>query len=186
MRLGHNSTIIRKEKICKSCGKLSYHFSKGRCQPCSTREDTLKKMEQETEKMIFEEDLSGLIEDADRVISQYVRLSAADKTGHISCFICGDRVHWKEAQNMHYIKRGQSLYLRHDLRNNKAGCKNCNEFLGGNYKEYAKKLEESCPGITDLLYTEGNTPYKVSREELKTIIAQYSPKIIELKKWLKD
>lgn len=181
MRLGYNSTIIRKEKICKSCGKPCYPFSKGRCQPCSTREDTMKRVEKETEKMIVEEDLSSIIDDLDAIFSHWVRLSAAGKDGMLNCYICDKPVHWKEAHNMHYIKRGASLYLRHDPRNNKAGCEGCNKWKDGNYIEYAKKLEAETPGITEILYQEGNTSYHPSKSELKQLISEYSEKIKTLK-----
>lgn len=176
MRLGHNSTIIRREKICKSCGKLSYHFSKGRCQPCSTREDTLKKMEQETERSIQEDDLSNLIEDLDTLFSRYVRLLASDESGMGKCFICDKPLHYKEAQCMHYIGRS-SLYLRWETKNCKSGCKVCNEYKGGNLIKYAERLEAQSNGITDILYQEGHIVYKPTKAELKALISEYSLKI---------
>lgn len=51
--MGYNSTIINKKKKCKSCGRMDYIFSKGRCKQCSTQEDSKKRIdaheEQETE-----------------------------------------------------------------------------------------------------------------------------------------
>jgi ribosomal protein L37E len=38
--MAFNSTIIQKKKNCKSCGKPSFIFSKGRCRQCATIEDT--------------------------------------------------------------------------------------------------------------------------------------------------
>lgn len=35
----HNSTISLKKKCCKSCGKLTYIFSKGRCKDCNEYKD---------------------------------------------------------------------------------------------------------------------------------------------------
>src|SRR5688572_29570986 len=111
MRFGYNSTIGKKEKICKSCGKKCYWFSKQRCQQCSTIEDTQKRMEAATESMIKEEDLSDLINDADAIFSQYIRLKNATAKGIAKCFTCGIEKHYTLLQNGHYIKRGH-LYLR--------------------------------------------------------------------------
>lgn len=181
MRFGHNSTIALKTKKCVVCGKDCVWFSRKRCATCAKIQDTQKRMEQATEDMIQENDLSTIISDLDAIFSQWVRMSAASKDGYLNCFICDSRVHWKEAQNMHYIKRGASLYLRFDPRNNKAGCKTCNEVKDGNYIEYAKKLELATPGITDILYEEGNLVTKPSKDELKQLISDYSGKVKELK-----
>jgi ribosomal protein L37E len=176
-----NSTIIPKKKICRSCGKPCYHFSKGRCQPCATREDSMKRIEKYNEEVIGEKGLQELIEEADSVFSQWVRLSAADANGIIRCFICGKKVHWKKAENMHYVKRGVSLFLRFDPRNNKAGCHECNVIKDGNYIEYAKKLDAENPGITDILYEESNLRSDITRADIKQLIAEYSLKVKELK-----
>lgn len=178
-----NSTIIPKKKKL-ACGCFDYPFSKGRCKTHATIEDAQKRMAAYNEKMIGDEDLGTVIEDLDAIFSQFVRLSAADKNGYIKCFICDKKVHWKEAENMHYIKRGASLFLRFDLRNNKAGCNECNTLKGGNYIEYANKLELQSPGITDILYEEGNLVIKPTKSELKQLISEYTEKVKKLKKRL--
>lgn len=184
MRFGHNSTIGVKLKKCVSCGKPCYWFSKKRCADCARIQDTQKRMEEVSAQTIQEDDLSSIISDLDAIFSHWIRLSAAAKDGYLKCFICDSRVHWKEAQNMHYIKRGASLFLRFDPRNNKAGCKPCNEHKDGNYIEYAKRLELVSPGITDILYEEGNLVIKPTKDELKQLISDYSGKVKELKKKL--
>lgn len=184
MRLGHNSTIIRREKICRSCGKPCYWFSKQRCQPCATREDTMKRVEEATEQMIKEEDLSDLISDADAVFSQYIRLKNVKETGFSSCFTCGIEKHWTILQCGHYIKRGH-LYLRWDERNCKPQCQQCNEFEDGNMKSYTRELEKLSPGLTTILQEEMRIVHKVGREEIRQIISQYSPLVKQLKAKLK-
>jgi len=185
MRLGFNSTISRKERICKVCGKPCYWFSKQRCQQCSTQQDTLKRMERETEKMIVEEDLSGLIEDAYRVISQYVRLRDADDKGIVACFTCGVKKHWTLQQCGHYVKRS-NLYLRWDeSRNLRVQCVHCNQNLHGNMPEYTKRLEEICKGITDILRSDSYLIHKPTRDEIRAVISEYTPKVNYLKKQLK-
>lgn len=185
VRFGYNSTIAKKERICRSCGKPCFWFSKQRCQSCATREDTFKRMEQVNESELEGEGLKELIAEADDIFSKYVRLAAADKEGIVRCYICDKKVRWQDAENMHYIKRGASLFLRFDLRNNKAGCHTCNCSKDGNYIEYAKKLESENPGITDLLFEEGALYIKMTRDEIKAVIAEYTPKVNQLLKQLK-
>lgn len=180
MRLGFNSTIIRREKVCRSCGKPCYPFSKGRCQQCSTREDSMKRMEKATESMIKEEDLSDLISDADAVFSQYIRLKFANNEGITGCFTCHTRKHWTLMQNGHYIKRGH-LYLRWDERNCRPQDQYCNEMRDGNIAEYTKRLESESPGITEILQEEMRIIHKPTRAELKQLVADYSPKVKALK-----
>lgn len=183
MRLGHNSTIITKEKQCRSCGKMCYWFSKQRCQPCATREDTMARVEKETDKMIKEEDLSGLIADADVVFSQYIRLKYADILGRVKCFTCDEKKHWTMMQNGHFVKRGH-LYLRWDERNCRPQDYACNEYRQGNIGEFTKNLEAESPGITDILYEEMRIIHKPSREEIRQIISQYTPLVKQMKKAL--
>jgi ribosomal protein L37E len=184
MAFGYNSTINRKKKECKSCGKPSFIFSRGRCADCSRIEDTQKRMEKETEKVIRDEDLSGLVSDADTVFSQYIRLKYANQQGFLSCFTCGVVKHWTLQQNGHYIKRGH-LFLRHDERNCRPQCVECNEYKGGNMGEFTKRLEKESYGITEILKEESALVYKVTRDELRGIISDYSKKVKELKSKLK-
>lgn len=144
----------------------------------------MKRFEKVSEKIIEDEDLGTIIADLDAIFSQWVRLSVTGKDGFLNCYICEKRVHWKESQNMHYVKRGASLFLRFDPRNNKAGCEDCNKWKDGNYIEYAKKLELETPGITDILYEEGNLVYHPTKSELKQLISDYAEKVTNLKKKL--
>lgn len=183
--MGFNSTIITKKKPCKSCGRVDYLFSKGRCAQCAKVEDFAKRQEKETEKMIVEEDLSGLIADADAIFSQYIRLKYANKYGEVGCFTCYERKHWTLMQNGHYVKRGH-LYLRWDERNCRPQCPPCNELKSGNMAEYTTRLENQTPGITEILIEESRLVHKPSREEIRSIIAEYAPRVKELKLKLKN
>jgi len=179
-----NSTIITRKKVCKSCGKQDFIFSKGRCAQCAKIEDTTKRMEKETEKMIVEEDLSGLIADADRVFSQFIRLKFAGDGGIVSCFTCGFKKHWTLQEAGHYIKRGH-LYLRWDERNVYPQCFECNQVLHGNIAEYTQRLDKECKGLPDILKDEMRIVHKVSRDEIRAVISEYTPKVKALKEKLK-
>lgn len=179
-----NSTISVKKKNCISCGKLSYIFSKKRCADCSRIEDSNKRLEKETNRLIQQEDLSELIEQADTVFSKYVRMSAANAKGEVSCYTCGDRYHYSQLDCGHFISRSH-LYLRWDTRNAKAQCISCNRHGYGNMAEYTKRLNRDFPGLPDILREESTIVYKPTREELKQLIAEYSLKVKQLKNNLK-
>jgi hypothetical protein len=174
--LEFNSTIRVKTGKCAVCPVVG-PLTKGLCQNHYWAGVRMKSAEKFASKIIVEDDLSGLIDDLDAVFSRWLRMNDADADGYISCFICSARVRWQEAQCMHYIKRGVSLFLRHDPRNCKSGCDTCNCKKGGNYIAYAHKLESLNPGITEILYQEGNIPYHPTRDELKNQIADYTQRL---------
>ncbi len=176
MRFAHNSTILRKQKDCVICGKPCYPFSKGRCQRCATTENTMKRMEELNNQAVDKEDLSSLIQDADAIFSQYIRLKYAYKDGTVKCYTCPHRNKWTKLQNGHYVRRGH-LLLRFDERNCRPQCETCNQFKHGNLKVYADNLEKEKPGITDILFEESVLVHRPSRDEVRQIIAEYTPKV---------
>jgi len=181
----YNSTIKIKQKPCVRCGIKSYIFSKGRCEPCARIENTLANDEKESEKIIQEEDLSGLIQDADAIFSQYIRLKYADKRGMVKCFTCDTVKHWTMMQNGHYIKRA-CLQLRFDERNCRPQDYHCNVELYGSLPIYTFNLEQESPNVTTILTEEMRLVYKPSREEIRQIISEYTPKVKLLKQKLRN
>lgn len=184
MRL-HNSTIRVKQKICANCGKPCFWFSKKRCNDCSRIEDTLAKMEVESEEEIKKEGLSDLIKVADDHFSKLIRLSYADENGIVECFTCHVKLRWQHAQNGHYIKRG-NLFLRFDTRNCRPQCQDCNEYKHGNMAEFTRRLELEHSGITEILKEEAALAYKPTRHEIQAIIADCKQKIKALSKPIKN
>lgn len=174
----HNSSIRIKEKICKSCGKKCVWFSRGRCQECARIEDTLAKDEKETPQV---EDLKGLIDDADVLVSRYVRMSAADDHSNVKCYTCPTVLPWKQMDAGHYVPRG-CLYLRHDLRNIRPQCQECNRFKRGRPAQFSINLEKEQPGIVEELLHESRIVHHVTREELRATISDMAEKISKLKK----
>jgi hypothetical protein len=175
--MAYNSTIKVKQKICKSCGRLSYIFSKGRCEDCSRIEDFNKREEKETLK---EEDLRGLIEDADALFSRWIRLKYSDKNGMAICYTCGVKKRFQEMQCGHYISR-KSYLLRWDERDCRVQCEYCNCHKHGNLAEFGRRLELENPGITEILLEESRIVYKPTREELRAIIAEFTEKLKRFK-----
>lgn len=174
------STIRLKEKNCVRCGKPCYPFSKGRCEPCARIENTLALDEKEVSKVIQEEDLSGLIEDADTIFSQFIRLKYANERGLVKCYTCPEVKHWTMMQNGHYISRSH-LYLRWDERNCRPQCRTCNESKYGERAKFMDALEKESQGISEYLYNDMRIVHKPTREEIRQIISQYTPLVKSLK-----
>jgi hypothetical protein len=174
----YNSTIQLKQKTCISCGKPCIWFSKQRCQECARIEDTLAK---DKSSVIEEEDLRGLIDDADALVSRYVRLKAVDKkTNMIRCFTCGNKQTYGETDCGHYVPR-TCMYLRFDLRNLRPQCHTCNRIKYGRVAVFAQNLEKENPGLPEILLEESRVVYKIGRDELRQIISEFTEKIQKLK-----
>lgn len=178
---GYNSTIQRKKKRCSECQTMQFIFSHGRCEACARVYNVNKNDERESDPEELES-VAILKKDADLLFSRLIRLRAAEPiTGVCHCYICGDPVHYTEAQAMHYVGRIDSS-LRLHPKNVRVGDKKCNEYLDGNLKLYAEKLDQEETGLSEWLYTEGNIPYKFWRDELKRMIGDFSREINHLKK----
>lgn len=179
--MAYNSTIRQKKKICIRCGNDCYWFSKKRCKQCATIEDSLARMEEETNEEIEKEGLKELIKIADDVFSKWLRQSSADKDGFVTCYTCDSVLRHQDAQCGHYVKRG-NLFLRFDPRNCRVQDEACNKYKDGNYAEYTKRLEMEHPGITSILMEEATIVYKPTRDEIRGIINEYSRKLKALQK----
>lgn len=173
----HNSTIGIKMKPCKSCGKSSMIFSKGRCQNCSKIEDTHAKI---AASQNDDDGLPELIEQLDTLISKWVRYSAVGGDGLVECYTSGKRFLPRDLDAGHYITRN-CMFLRFDLRNIKPQSRIDNRGKYGLAAEFGKRLELEHPGITEILLEESRIIYKWSREELRNLISEYTIKLKQLK-----
>lgn len=186
--MNRNSTIKIKQGECEICaakgdfnakplisGKCQLHYQMHRAKICQERSEN-RAVGKGKIKSIEEESVSILKKELDAVFSRWLRLSEADENGYCACFICGSMANWKECQAAHYIGRSNS-FLRYDPRNVRVNCGVCNMVKDGNLVEYARRLEEENPGITDILEEEAALDYKFGRSELKDMIAEYSHKI---------
>jgi Bacteriophage Lambda NinG protein len=172
----HNSTIKVKQKICKRCGRQKFIFSKGRCQECAKIEGVAK--DDEKEQQI---EFATIVADLDAVFSRYIRHKYADKDGLVKCYTCPAIEPIAMIENGHYISRSH-MYLRWDERNNRPQCSVCNNLKHGNIAVYTANLEKEHPGLPDILMEESRMVYKWSREELKSLIGEYSRKLKQLHK----
>lgn len=179
--MAYNSSIRVKQGICGMCGKYGPYQAKKTCSNCYWLGVRLKSVNKMAAKeMATEEDLQDLIADADAVYSKWLRFSGTDKDGTVSCYTCDLNMRWQNAQCGHYVKR-RNLFLRWDPRNTKIQCDGCNVHKGGNYLEFTKRLEAERPGITQILMEEGHLVYKPTRDEIRSIISEYTIKFKLLK-----
>lgn len=177
--MSYNSTIRLKQKICVSCGKPCIWFSKKRCQQCAKVEDFHAK---EAQLQQEEDGLPDLIDRLDGLVSKYVRFSAPKNANYnIECYTCGDLRLASVMDAGHYITRN-CMYLRFDTaRNIRPQCHICNRARYGMASAFGKRLEEENPGITEILLEESRIIHKWSRQELLSMITDFTLKTKNLK-----
>lgn len=174
----HNSTIRVREKICISCGKPCFWFSRKRCQQCARVEDFHAK----EEKLITEDNLQDMVADLDILVSKWVRLSAAEPDGLVKCFTCNDRLLPSELDAGHYITRS-CMHLRFDtIRNIRPQCRVDNRAKYGKAAIFGQNLEKEMPGVTEILLEESRIIYKYTRDELRSLIIEFTQKLRTLQK----
>lgn len=122
-----------------------------------------------------------LIKELDCVFSKFIRLRDCDKKGIVTCPLCGAKIPYEKAQNMHFISRWVLKY-RFDENNCYAWCMRCNVILNGNYIEYTlfminkiwkEKVEEM---------KNDKRPYELKTREIEELINVYGEKVEEMKK----
>ena len=124
---------------------------------------------------------SKLVQKLDQVFSVFVRLSVADKDWYITCPLCGARVHWTKAQNMHFIKRSVYKY-RWDEKNCHAGCMRCNVILHGNYIVYTRRMQRKYGEILVDEMINDRQIMKIATWSLQEMIEHYQALVDELRR----
>lgn len=122
-----------------------------------------------------------LVEQLDRVFSQFVRKSAASDLGLSYCYTCGLGMNWKKLQAGHFLSR-KHMATRWDSRNVKCQCSDCNEIKQGNLKVYAERLQaEYGKDILLELSVLSAQSVKFSKPELKEMMYDLKEKLAILK-----
>ena len=124
---------------------------------------------------------SKLVKKLDQIFSVYTRLSVADKNWYITCPLCWTRVHWIDAQNMHFIKRSVYKY-RWDEKNCHAGCMRCNVILHGNYIVYTRRMQRMYGEILVDEMINDKQICKITTWSLQEMIERYQVLVDELKR----
>jgi hypothetical protein len=122
------------------------------------------------------------MEYADAMFSKWTRLKAADENGYLLCFICGDRVHWKEAVLMHCEGRG-AWSVRYSEINGQAGDSACNGKDLGDRDNFRAKLDVVFgPGTWEGNYRKSKEMMKHSNSDLRFIGDTYAERIEWIRK----
>lgn len=119
---------------------------------------------------------SQFVKKLDKVFSEWLRLSYADKDGNVSCYTCGEVMQWKYIQNGHFFSRA-----RQNTRWLPENCRpqdyRCNVALSGNYIVYTRKmLAEIGETKLDEMEQLSKSTNKISTPLLKEMIAEYEAK----------
>lgn len=125
---------------------------------------------------IDSESIQELTVDLDRVISRYVRLRYMEADCFITCYICGSKVHWKDAHAMHFIDRDNKI-TRFMLDNIRGGCYDCNVVKDGNLYLYAQKLNEERAGLAEELKELSYCTVHATRSDLKEMLFDFQQKL---------
>lgn len=125
---------------------------------------------------------SKLVKKADSIFSTYIRLRDSNTKWIVTCPLCGAKIHWKKAQNMHFITRACRLY-RYDENNCHAGCMRCNVILNWNYIAYTRWMQnEYWIDVVDKMISESKKIHKLPTAEIQAIIDYYTDEIIKYSK----
>jgi hypothetical protein len=127
--------------------------------------------------------LSVLIKEADSVFSEYVRIRDAEPfTGIVTCFITGEKAHWKKCDAAHYFGRA-NLLTRWNEMNVHATTIESNRFDILHHSQYLKKMM-SVYSREDVfsLAAQAMSLMKPTRSDIVEIIEKYSEKVKELRK----
>jgi len=122
--------------------------------------------------------ISKLKKELDTLFSRYIRYSAVESDGLVSCYTCPRRDLPGKMQNGHFIPR-QYLALRYDEVNNNVQCYACNMLYNGQPGAYAVRLEQDHgPGTVARL--EAKRREIVPSFPYEERIAHYKAKLAEL------
>lgn len=122
----------------------------------------------------------SLINKLDRIFSEWIRRSDADRKGEVSCFTCGRRMHWKACHAGHYVSR-RHMAGRWVEKNVNIQCVYCNTYLHGALDEYSNNLVEryGLGVLVELLELKRKT-VKFTRGDLEGMIETYKQKVASL------
>lgn len=128
---------------------------------------------------VKEKKLGAYIKELDGLVSLFVRLSAADDQGTVSCISCGERLWWADSDCCHYKDR-DNMGTRFYLPNLAPGCQPCNRFSHYDHiTEWKRKLTNRQQN--DLEFR-SRSLMKFTRTELEEMIEDYKVKVAALRK----
>lgn len=121
-----------------------------------------------------------LIHELDKVTSEYVRKSRADKNGLAYCYTCGARLPWRQLDCGHFRSR-RFIQTRFDLDNLRPQCQACNRYKHGNLEIYRQKLVREL-GENKVIELETRPSRKLFEIELEQLVKERKKAIASLPK----
>jgi hypothetical protein len=126
-------------------------------------------------------DHSKLIDKVDTLISEVVRLTAADERGECVCVTCGVKEHYLRMQCGHFVVRA-NMATRYDLRNLNVQCLGCNCVMYGMEDEHARYIDATYgKGTSDELISKGRQEKKWMPHELEAMVQELKAEAKALK-----
>lgn len=123
--------------------------------------------------------MSVLISELDKLVSDFVRMSAADERGTVQCVSCDARMYWKDADCAHFINR-DNMATRFYLPNLAPACQECNRY--NPVEHILKWTSKMGDKLAEELYVKGHSLEKFTRGELLGMIEEYKVLNAALKK----
>ena len=116
------------------------------------------------------------------LLSQAIRLEAADVDGYCQCCTCGKRLPWNRNMHACHFIDGRYLSVLFDERGIHPGCYACNVLLNGNKDAYWVFMEENYGrSVIDELRALKNKTVTYTLEELDEMIEGYAARIKKAK-----
>lgn len=113
-----------------------------------------------------------IVKKLDWVFSEFIRLRDSDSRWIVTCPLCGKRVFWKYAQNMHFVSRWVLKY-RFNEQNCHWWCMRCNVILHGNYIAYTRYMQKKYwYDYVDFIVSD-KKPYSLTTPQLEAMIYKY-------------
>lgn len=127
-----------------------------------------------------------LVDQLDKVFSQFIRLRDANKQGVCKCCTCGKLMVWKHPKGTthagHFVNR-KHMATRWDEKNVHAQCVKCNSFDEGRQRQHGIFIDKKYgEGTADYLEGKGRSYCKWQEFELKEKIEYYKKEVKRLKK----
>lgn len=106
--------------------------------------------------------------------SKFIRLRNADEYGMITCITCGRRLHWKQADNGHYVKRSHSACKYHEQNCGEQCRYPCNRRRNGEEQAHRLYIDKTYgEGTAEMLRHKGKFSFRMTKEEYIEKIEYY-------------
>lgn len=172
-------------KTCKDCPILIPKGLLNRCRSCSFKHEADKKraifqkakLERPEKREVADATLPDLKNKLWELLSEFVRRSAADWRGYVTCVTCPTVLPWQRMHAGHFIP-GRHNAILFELCGVHPQCKECNVGLRGNTKKYREFMIKTYgAGVVEELERRDRANIQLCRADIEAKIADYRKKI---------